>query len=218
MPEAGRVIALEPPRRSGLGKWSNGLGRSGRIGTFRNRRLTENKAKPGRSLVISVLAGLVPGLGHFYIGKIVFGLIFMAGVGGLLAATQMTSNDDMVRILLGITCTFHAISLLDLVSGYLRNHIANRIVTMGGITLILGTVIYWPLMRVLAPLQPVIIQGGHGNALLYQIIDGFQALLFTVFGFFIFSVIAHYIAKLIPRRNVGGGSSEGKDYGPISHS
>jgi hypothetical protein len=164
-----------------------------------------------------MVAGVVPGLGHLFLRKYVFGIVFMVGAGGLLGAAFQVRDDDMVRILLGLACALHALSLLDLVSGYLKNHVANRMFAMGGLMIILGVVIYWPLMRSMTSFQTVTIRGGHGDAIAFQIFDGIGALFSAVFGFIVFSYIAHQIAKLFPRRNSSGSESEGKDYGPISH-
>ncbi len=213
MPEAGRVIDLEPPRTTGLRKWWNRWATPRRIGRFLSERFTRSRAVTPRSVVIAMVAGLVPGLGHFYLRKYVFGIVFMLAAGGSLGAAFQVRGDDVVRILLGFACALHAVSLLDLMSGSLKNHIANRMFAMGGLITVLGAVIYWPLMRSMTP--PPTRMVNHGHAI--EIFDGMGTLFYAVFGFIAVSYIAHQIAKLIPRRKSTGSESEGKDYGSISH-
>lgn len=199
MPETGRVLEVEPPRRAGIRAVLRPRDTGDRLGLWSRLNLGRSRAPHPMPRWLPVLLGVLPGFGHFARRQNAKGLAVLAIVGGLVAAGIFvaTRNDLLLQVCLGFAAAIHAFSIMDLMSPFARQDVFNRLFQTAFALAALGALIYWPLMRALLPDTNRTVMVSPTFAPFYWIFELVTSVGFTVFAFLIFGLLAAIIGRML---------------------
>ena len=148
MPEAGRVVAVEPPRMSA----GRAAPAAHRLGLWRNVRLRLGRIeyRPRMPVWFPPVAGIVPGLGHLLRRQVRIALLVFLLVGGCLLGGALAGG-LAAWILIPFATAIHACSMVHLMTGIGSDTLFSRLVRTTFLLVALGVVVYGPLMGRVAP-------------------------------------------------------------------
>lgn len=188
MPEADRVVEIEPPRaRKKHNRRAIGLYQRLRMG----RLPTERKPIHPK---VRALAGIIPGLGHLIGGDWLPGIGFGVGIAGLFTVGVL-AGDPLGPMLLGVACAVHAYSIVDLLPNY-RNERMARLMAIGLILLILNVTVYTPLSRrVGIGQEQVMVNQNH--ATFYQLFSTAGVVVTSLVIFVILGAVSAFLGSVL---------------------
>ena len=148
MPEAGRVVEVEPPRMSA----GRPAPAAHRLGLWRSARLRLGRIewRPRMPAWLPPVAGIVPGLGHLLRRRYLVAMFVTLLVGGCLLGAALAGGLT-ARILIPFAAAIHACSIVHLTTGIGRDTLFSRLVRTTFLLVALGLVVYAPLMGRFAP-------------------------------------------------------------------
>jgi hypothetical protein len=188
MPEADRVVVIEPPRaRRPRTRTAIGLYRRLRMGRPPKER------KP-LSPKVRGLAGLLPGLGHLVGGDWLPAIGYAVGVVGIFTLGAML-GDPLGPMLFGVACAVHAYSIVDLLPGY-REQRMSRLAAIGLILLILNLTVYTPLSRRLAIGQEQVMVN-QNHATFYQLFSTAGVIVMSLVIFAVLGALSAFLGGVL---------------------